>query len=412
METSITTPDNPHNKVAGELITQKDRFLSYLIDTLVLAVIGFLLGIILLLLDVFGHRDYFFIVDKMSVPFSKYHLILSFVIYSVYSFFEYKYQKTLGKYFMKLKVVSIDGNKPTVWQVLLRNYMRIVPGDVVSFLRRNARGFHDQISKTWVVYDRVTASEVAEKFIKPERMVKNGTIAIIVLFILFRVVHMFANSFYENIAIKMYENDNKNDSVIVVGGVSQDPFTGVRYTSLPSWIMDSSGSLERQRTLNFSRALKMSENLAIHNSADNQTEKLKTSLFRVMLEATEYKYERIITESNHTDILNESHNLSVMSLPTGSTVVFQDTFDKKITTFVGNETDAKDTLVIYSDPIFGVRYTKQIITYIENNKQYTLELTAPSLVWEKYSPEMHQIADTLVFPREDFENPVANTVGI
>lgn len=60
--------------------------------------------------------------------------------------------RSIGKYFMDTKVVTIEGRKPTTGVLFRRNLYRLIPLDVFSFLF--GKGFHDSISKTRVVMKR------------------------------------------------------------------------------------------------------------------------------------------------------------------------------------------------------------------------------------------------------------------
>ena len=59
--------------------------------------------------------------------------------------------RTLGKYATNTKVVMQDGSVPTRQDILIRSLCRIIPFDALSFLGTNGKGWHDSISKTYVV---------------------------------------------------------------------------------------------------------------------------------------------------------------------------------------------------------------------------------------------------------------------
>ena len=59
--------------------------------------------------------------------------------------------RTLGKYATNTKVVMQDGSTPTRQDILIRSLCRIIPFDALSFLGTNGKGWHDSISKTYVV---------------------------------------------------------------------------------------------------------------------------------------------------------------------------------------------------------------------------------------------------------------------
>ncbi|MFD0962453.1 RDD family protein [Pseudofulvibacter geojedonensis] len=89
------------------------------------------------------------------------YVISSLVFYSIafllfifyYSFFELKYQKTLGKFITKTKVVKMNGGKPDNSDIFSRTFFRLIPFDHFSFLIFK-NGIHDFLSKTKVEKDK------------------------------------------------------------------------------------------------------------------------------------------------------------------------------------------------------------------------------------------------------------------
>ncbi len=67
---------------------------------------------------------------------------------------EIKFQKTLGKFVTKTKVVKLNGEKPTNEDIITRTFCRLIPFDRISFLFVK-NGIHDFLSKTKVVKDKV-----------------------------------------------------------------------------------------------------------------------------------------------------------------------------------------------------------------------------------------------------------------
>lgn len=74
-----------------------------------------------------------------------------FLYVMFHAIFEYYFGKTPGKFLTKTKVVKKDGSKPTFINILGRNAARFIPFDAFSYLI-SERGWHDQISDTYVVY--------------------------------------------------------------------------------------------------------------------------------------------------------------------------------------------------------------------------------------------------------------------
>ena len=59
--------------------------------------------------------------------------------------------RSLGKFITKTKVVIYDGSKPTFNEILVRSLCRLIPLEHFSFLGEDGNGWHDSISKTYVV---------------------------------------------------------------------------------------------------------------------------------------------------------------------------------------------------------------------------------------------------------------------
>jgi len=77
-------------------------------------------------------------------------LFLSFIGY--YLLMETKYQKTIGKFITHTTVVTKDGAKPEVGDIVRRTFCRLIPFDRVSFLFTH-NGFHDKLSDTTIIKD-------------------------------------------------------------------------------------------------------------------------------------------------------------------------------------------------------------------------------------------------------------------
>lgn len=71
-----------------------------------------------------------------------------------YIFFEYKFGKTIGKMATNTKVVRKDGSKPTLTNIIGRNFARFIPFEAFSLLFSHLPvGWHDSLSGTLVVDD-------------------------------------------------------------------------------------------------------------------------------------------------------------------------------------------------------------------------------------------------------------------
>lgn len=70
-----------------------------------------------------------------------------------YYVMETKFQRTVGKFMTKTKVVQMDGTQPSNGTILVRTLSRLLPFDRLSYLFVK-NGLHDYLSKTMVVRDR------------------------------------------------------------------------------------------------------------------------------------------------------------------------------------------------------------------------------------------------------------------
>ena len=130
-------------QVESNMVSAVTRFLNHIIDSVIwliitsilITIIGFSLGEI--------------IVNFIPLI-SLFLLLISFVVY--YAFMEIKFQKTIGKFITKTKVVKINGDKPEASDILMRTLCRLVPFDRFTFLFMQ-NGIHDTLSKTTVIKD-------------------------------------------------------------------------------------------------------------------------------------------------------------------------------------------------------------------------------------------------------------------
>lgn len=68
-----------------------------------------------------------------------------------YFIFESLTYKTLGKYATNTKVVMHNGEAPTPKILFIRTLCRLIPFDALSFLGSKGKGWHDNLSKTYVI---------------------------------------------------------------------------------------------------------------------------------------------------------------------------------------------------------------------------------------------------------------------
>lgn len=131
-----------NNKIAG----QERRFLNLVIDMFTIAVLWFLLTIVLLILG-FDQT----IADESGEELPLIPIIILIpTFWGYYILAEYKFQRTVGKLLSRTRVVSLNGDKPTLNQIVIRTLSRSIPFEYFSYLS-SAEGLHDKFSKTRVV---------------------------------------------------------------------------------------------------------------------------------------------------------------------------------------------------------------------------------------------------------------------
>lgn len=128
--------------MANDFASGGKRFLNSLIDTIMLYVLFF---IFLLVLGASGSG---FAIEG-PIRFAIYPIMFAY-----YVLMEGTTGKTIGKYITKTKVITEDGEKPTMTTALLRSLCRFIPFDAFSFLGAAGRGWHDRFAASRVVNDK------------------------------------------------------------------------------------------------------------------------------------------------------------------------------------------------------------------------------------------------------------------
>lgn len=143
---------NLQNDIASQdvLASKGKRFANYLLDLLPQYAITYGLSYGFFYLGEFtgfyGLSDFW---NSLSVI-EDYMVSYAFLVL-YYFVFESLTQRSLGKYATNTKVVLINGEEPTKKDIFLRSLCRLIPFDALSFLGTNGKGWHDSLSKTYVV---------------------------------------------------------------------------------------------------------------------------------------------------------------------------------------------------------------------------------------------------------------------
>ncbi len=134
--------------------SQNKRFLNYIIDMicfyLLSIVVGYLLGYFVI--GYLGFENLFSYINEN---------ILNYILFFLYYLlFEGLINTTPGKTLTKTKVVTYQGERPNFAITIGRSLSRLIPFDPLSFLTKNPNGWHDRISKTYVVPKNYTKEEI------------------------------------------------------------------------------------------------------------------------------------------------------------------------------------------------------------------------------------------------------------
>jgi uncharacterized RDD family membrane protein YckC len=145
-------------KVTDEMFASKGkRFANYIIDIIIFYVLFAVFGIIaVLLVEITGSEEIInFILELENINPLIDRLITAILLAIFYMVLEGLTQRTVGKLITQTKVVLENGEKPSPETTMKRSLCRIIPFDAFSFLGNSSRGWHDTISKTYVVDTKV-----------------------------------------------------------------------------------------------------------------------------------------------------------------------------------------------------------------------------------------------------------------
>ncbi|SEL08315.1 Uncharacterized membrane protein YckC, RDD family [Aquimarina amphilecti] len=130
-------------KVNSNVVGSGIRFVNFLIDFIVWLILAFIVSFVI---ELFIQPT-----DQGMISLIGYILIFgTFIAY--YAIMEIKFQKTIGKFVTKTRVIKMNGEKPTNGDIIIRTFCRLIPFDRLSFLFVK-NGIHDYLSKTNVIKD-------------------------------------------------------------------------------------------------------------------------------------------------------------------------------------------------------------------------------------------------------------------
>ena len=143
VKADLTTKIEEQNEFDSKKVSSLTRFIHFIVDTIafivVMMIFAFILGLFINPTD-------------QSLMTILGYLMLAASFFGYYVFMETKYQKTIGKFITKTKVVNKNGTRPEVGDIVRRTFCRLIPFDRISFLFTK-NGFHDRLSDTTIIKD-------------------------------------------------------------------------------------------------------------------------------------------------------------------------------------------------------------------------------------------------------------------
>ncbi len=131
------------------LASKNSRLLNFILDYVIINIITFIIIYFL---------DFIFYSNKTGINYwynqmsriEKY-LFWALISFIYYTLTEILLSRSIAKYFTKTIVVTENGIKPKLVNILARSALRLVPFESFTFLQGRELGLHDKNSKTFVV---------------------------------------------------------------------------------------------------------------------------------------------------------------------------------------------------------------------------------------------------------------------
>jgi len=120
------------------------RFATFFIDYIAVYAYGYVVG--------FGAVLAFGTAGMRAIQSVPQFVLAVLLMFTYYVFFEGIWGRTPGKFVCGTVVVTQGGTKPTLGRIALRTVCRFIPFEPFSFF--GERGWHDEISNTYVVSTR------------------------------------------------------------------------------------------------------------------------------------------------------------------------------------------------------------------------------------------------------------------
>lgn len=142
---------NRQYTIPDEIIASNGkRFANVVIDYVARLGLTFVIGMIAAMIGVLTGNEEILIFFQNITRIQE--LTIGLVVLLIYyNVFEIFFGTTIGKLFTKTVVVDIYGEKPNANAILIRSLCRLIPFEVFSFFGTPCVGWHDSLSKTYVV---------------------------------------------------------------------------------------------------------------------------------------------------------------------------------------------------------------------------------------------------------------------
>jgi len=148
-QVSSETTLGPTPARAPVSVSKGTRFANFFIDMIVINVLSYGVGMMIAIVAIAGGTDVesgdFFVWEVTA------QVLAYIVIVSYFIIMEAGTGRTLGKLVTGTKVVNAQGRAPTIGQIIGRSFARLIPFEPFSFFGKEPRGWHDTLSKTYVV---------------------------------------------------------------------------------------------------------------------------------------------------------------------------------------------------------------------------------------------------------------------
>ncbi|NBL65562.1 RDD family protein [Flavobacterium sp. NST-5] len=126
------------------------RFANYIIDYIFQIILFVGLVFVVALVAAFNGNELF--IEKMENMNRLHEYVLGAIIVLIYyNLFEIFFSATIGKFITQTIVVNEFGEKPSYQDIMLRTVCRLIPFEQFSFLGTPGKGWHDKLSRTYVV---------------------------------------------------------------------------------------------------------------------------------------------------------------------------------------------------------------------------------------------------------------------